>query len=190
MKTGSIGRRLALLITGIVFSGMAHAIPIDLGAFHNSSPANVHVTADGVTAFFNEDPVFSPVFLSHTLLLPTDASTIKFEYALAVRDGNEDYFDFYIDDLAMPEFSVGGVGWMGASGAHSVDVRSLAGTSVDVVFSFLAGWSDGGLNSLLTIRNVEISHVMMPAPASLFLVVGGLIGLFGARRKIRSDTAM
>jgi hypothetical protein len=181
-------RILALLsvLFLLLFSTQASAVLIDLNDFTDFSGGNVAISTDGLSAVFTEDETYSPVSLEHAgYLLPSDSTVLTFNYSLVAGLNDENYFDFYLGNLSAPIFSTNGTS---ASGTLSFDVSSYAASPLPMVFAFSAGWDDIGLDSILTISNLEIvqSGATVPEPGSFMLLSLGLLGMFfNFRRKLR-----
>ena len=183
-----------ILVTG--FSGSLYAISIDLNTFDPNPPDNIVIAGDGSSAVFSEDDTISPISLENlNFFIPANADLLTFDYFLTVPVDNEDFFDFFIEDISTPEFSVGGYTDPSISsspieyvGNHSVDLFSFRGTTVPVIFDLQFGFYDSGLDSVLTISNVQLTQVnSIPEPGTAFLLAFGLSGFFIVyRRRQRS----
>ena len=178
--------KLYLIACFIVISSQATAVIIDLNTFTADPSGNVSVTADGLSATFTEDLFISPISLSHSgYSIPSDSTFLTFDYSLSVAAYNEDYFDFYLSDLTTPLYSVGGFTDL-YSDTLSFDVSAFAGSLLPMNFSFSYGWDDWGLDSSLTISNLEITQasISVSEPGSLLLLLSGILGIvFRFRRK-------
>ena len=135
----------------------SQAIPVDLSSW-STPKGNVTFSADGFTAYFKEDPDYTPITLETTLDIPAGADNVNFsfDWELIVATDNQDYFDFYLGDIILPFDSFDAYvpifydgGYFSntmpttISGNYSVDLSSYIGTEVDIVFSLMAGWDDG-----------------------------------------------
>jgi len=152
----------------------------------------VAVSANGQSAVFTEDQYISPVsLLLIPFVVPGNALSLSFDYNLAVAPGNEDYFHAKLFDLgtgdSLTGFDLGDVG--GLEGTHAGptlwDLTSLRGQSVGLVFDLGYGYDDFGLESVLTVSNVDLSTSVtpVPEPGTLMLMVSGLGGLGWVSRK-------
>ncbi len=167
------------------------AVPVDLSGW--TATDTVTISEDGYSAIFIEDQLFGPVSLSTTLDIPADAVSFSFDYELVVAAGyNEDYFDFYLDDLSSYLFTDGGYS-SGTeiifSGTYTVELSTYIGENVDIKFAMNWGWNDWGLDSILTISNVDIaggSTSPVPEPGTVILLSTGLAGLAGLRKRNRA----
>jgi hypothetical protein len=178
-------RHIILNLVLMFAAANAWALPIDLNTF-NAPVGNVVVNPAGTLATFTESVDFSPISLENLLLsIPADATIFSFSYQLNVEMNNEDYFDFYIGDVSNPQFSVGGAQPSVYTGIHTVDVSSLAGSSVPVIFSFIAGSNDGGFESALMVSDLQMAVSVVPEPGTIVLLGSGLLGLFAIPRKRR-----
>lgn len=173
----------------LITSTQASAILIDLNTLTANVSGAVAISGDGLSATFYEDPIYSPVALwTPGLPTPADSEVLSFDYELVVATNNSDYFDFYLGDLTSPIFSVGGTA--GAieplffSGTYTMDVSSYADSTLPLAFSLIYDWGDAGLDSTLTISNLEIVERSVPEPATLVLLALGLfcITLLASRR--------
>lgn len=159
----------------------ASVIDLNLNDFTPSS-TNITVSSDGSSATFTEDTSHSPVELNTLYSVPTDSVYLNFEYVLDVAASNKDYFDFYLDNISMPLFSDGGAP-NNYSGSLSFDISSFAGTDTPILFSFLSDFGDGGFDSILTISNVNVTTKPIPAPATVLLMLSGILSIWGIRKK-------
>ena len=159
------------------------AITIDLNTFNASPPSAINVSPNGILATFFEDQSVSPVTLEKIdLFIPLDAAALSFDYKLTVASDNEDYFDFFIGDLSSPAFETGGFEGV-YSEAYSHNLQGFIGDSVPIIFDFIYGWNDFGLESTLTIRNVAINPI--PEPSSLTLILTALLSFgFFIKKKL------
>jgi hypothetical protein len=189
---------LLSVIVGIGFffgASQASAIPVDLFSFDLVDPTVSIFGPNSSSATITEDPYVSPVGLvAYGLPIPSDALTLTFDYVLEVEVGNADFFDFYFGSVegffsGIPgDESFGGSAALSRqvfAGSLSFDLTSFAGSTLPLAFALNSDFfgGDEGLNSVLTISNVQINPV--PEPATLLLMSAGLAGLMGLRRKIR-----
>ena len=175
-------RSLILAMALAVANSSAHALPVDLVTFSADPAGNVVISADGLSATFSEDAIYSPISLSGSVSAPDAIIGLSFHYELVVAPWNEDYFDFFVGDISAPEFSVGGAAGDTAlvfSGTHSVDLSSSGATSQPVIFDFGFGFGDGGLDSQLIISNVETAVIPEPRPIALLAMALVLMALYG-----------
>jgi hypothetical protein len=181
LKKSMLFSTITLLV--LIFS-KARAIPIDLDTFIPFPPSSVSISADGFTATVTENPDITPVSLINlSVFIPAEAASLSFNYSLTVAADNEDFFDFYIEDLSFPTFSTGGFEGIYA-GTHDSDVSGFQGQFMPVIFDFIAGFGEWeAYESILIIENVNINPV--PEPSTLMLVLPALLG-FGifARKKL------
>jgi hypothetical protein len=158
------------------------ATPIDLSAFDVIDPT-VTLGPNNDSATIEEDPFWAPVGLwEYDLAIPEDALSLTFAYALDVKAGNEDYFDFYFGDLTAPFFSVGGSEGVYA-GTITEDIMGYAGGPLPLAFALNYGFGDLGLDSVLTLSGAQINPV--PEPSTFLLLGFGLAGAAGLRRKFK-----
>jgi hypothetical protein len=180
-------RHVILNLVLMFAAANAWALPIDLNTF-NAPVDNVVVNSSGTLATFTESEEFSPISLENLMLfIPSGATNLSFTYQLTVAINNEDYFDFYISDMSNAQFSVGGAQPSVYTGIHSLDVSSFAGTAVPVIFSFLAGSDDAGLESQLVVSDLQIAVSPVPEPGTLVLLASGLLGLVIIPRHSRNQ---
>jgi len=139
---------------------------------------------EGRSALFSEDSQHSPVSLQNeTLMLPAAGGTLSFEYELTIPADNSDFFDLFIADPSQRIFEMGGSANFDCQGDFTFDYTHLAGTTVPLYFHLISDWSanDPGLGSQLIIRNLQINPV--PLPGTFLLLVSGILGLWGIKRK-------
>lgn len=165
-----------------LFSAHVPATMIDLNDFLPSYDPAVSVSVDGVSADFTESAIFSPISLTNmSLHIPADAYYLMFDYELMVAPNNVDYFDFYLNDLTRPHFSVGG--YVGTTaGTFSTDISSFTDMDLALVFALSYDWGDGGLDSVLSIRNLEITQRVVPVTTTYLLMMIGLFGMLVIKR--------
>lgn len=158
----------------------AWAYTVDLNTF-NAPVGNVVISANGLSAAFTESAEYGPISLENlTLPIPSDGISLSFNYQLTVPENNVDYFDFYINNISTPLLSYGGQPGV-YTGIANVGVGSFAGTSIPAIFSFMYGNEDLGLDSVLTISNLEVNTSAVPVPGGLLLLGSGVLGLLGIR---------
>ncbi len=176
-----------LTIMLMLLGGRAWALMINLNTF--TADPTVTVSSDGLSATLIEDAVLSPVSLIHMggLSVPLNSQYLVFDYTLTVAASNEDYFQFYLDDLSLPSFAVGAAASSNASqifsGTYSEDITSFSGSLLPVVFDLMYGWNDFDSNkipltdSILVISNLELTEISVPEPNTWLLFMLGFIGL-------------
>ena len=173
-------------LTFILWRGTLFATPVDLNTFTADPSGNVVITSDGFSATLYEDDLISPIFLRNlSFAIPLDALSLSFDYALVVPVDNEDYFDFYIDNIEAPTFPRGGPEGT-YSDPYSYDLTALRGQIVPVVFDLTFDWwgLDFGFDSYVTISNVNLNPV--PEPGTMFLLAIGILGVIGLGKKYRN----
>jgi len=164
-------------------AGGLFAAPVELSAFQANPEDAVLFFDQGFSATISEDSGMgraNPVSLEHWgFQIPVQAISFSFDYDLHVAGGNTDFFDFYIGNASEPVFEAGGSGAFTASGSFDFDLvaANLAGSSVPVVFDLMSDWGDADFSSYVTISNVEVK--MIPIPATLLLLGSGLLGIWG-----------
>jgi len=170
---------MALAIT----SQNAGAVPVDLNAFTPVLPSNVTIATDGSSARLAEDMDTGVSSLENfSFSIPVDAVSLSFDYELVLPIDNEDYFDFYIDNLSVPEFSVGRLASADElifNGTHTVDVTPWQGSVIPIIFDIQYGFDDWAFDSFVTIDNVnlEAGSVGVPEPATFSLLIIALLAL-------------
>lgn len=189
---------LAALSVILFFSPQVFAIPVDLSAFDLIDDDDiVYFGPDNSSAIIYEDIIgnapydtstgLGPVtLLDRDLPIPSDALSLTFDYELTVAPGNEDHFDFYFDDLSSPSDWFGGHNNSPAAdlifaGTITKDLTGFAGGDLGIAFALNYGNSDLGLESFLTISNVEINPV--PEPATLLLLGSGILAMIGYKKR-------
>jgi hypothetical protein len=171
----------------------SQAIPVDLSNWIADGP--VVISNGGYTATFTEDPDISPVTLRTLLSIPTGAVSFSFDYELIVAADNDDYIDFYFEDLTIYQFTDGGyfstTETTTLSGSHSVNLSSYINTNVNIIFGLDWDWDDWGFDSTLTINNVDMATTTspIPEPGTLMLLGLGLAGLAGLGRRNRAKSS-
>lgn len=177
----------------LFFSGSnaAHADLIDLNDFFTDP--SVTVLPDGSAATLAEDPIFSPVLLSNDPFLgdPEVISPVvigknhllSFDWMFDEPAGsnNDDEFGAFVIDASTGlsagpayEFFTSETG----SGTVSFDLSGLVGEWLGLQFQLSALPGDLGLDSTVTISNVEA----VPVPGAVLL---GLFGLSVAGMRLR-----
>lgn len=180
--------RLTVFLLMIGTAASSSASPLNLSDWDAWGP--VSISADGLSATLSED-TFGPTSLENpALTISDDATILTFDYRLTVASGNEDYFDFYFDDITMPIFSTGGLNEDGTdaffSGSYSLSLDGLQGGQTAIIFALQWGWDDYGYDSTLVISNVDIatqSVNAIPEPATVILFAIGLVGWAAVRRQ-------
>jgi len=183
MKTKSF---LITIVCGTALffcTGNLSAAPVDLSTFAANPIGDVLFFDGGFSATISEDSSVSranPVSLGHwNFDIPTGAISFNFDYDLHVAGGNTDFFDFYIGNASEPVFEAGGSGAFTASGSFDFDLvaANLGGSSVPIIFDLMSDWGDADFSSYVTLSNVEVK--MIPIPATFLLLVSGLLGIWG-----------
>jgi hypothetical protein len=191
---------LAALLLVLFFSPQVHAFPVDLSAFDLRDdddifyfgPSNSSARIYEDIGFNAPDSSIGPVaLLDYGLLIPADALSLTFDYELVIAPYNEDYFDFYFDVLSFPSDGFGGYNTNAAvnlifAGTITRDLTTYAGSTLPIAFALNWGFDDYGYESVLTISNVEINPV--PIPATLLLLGSGLLGIISIRKRKVSGT--
>jgi len=171
MKTKSF---LITIVCGTALffcTGNLSAAPVDLSTFAANPIGDVLFFDGGFSATISEDSSVSranPVSLGHwNFDIPTGAISFNFDYDLHVAGGNTDFFDFYIENAFT------------ASGRFDFDLvaANLGGSSVPIIFDLMSDWGDADFSSYVTLSNVEVK--MIPIPATFLLLVSGLLGIWG-----------
>jgi len=179
---------LCCLVRGPVVQ--AAVVPVDLNDFAPFPDGAVAIAADGQSAVLYEDVEFAPVSLENLAfsIAPNDIE-LSFDYELEVAADNEDYFDFYIDDLSTPAFWIGGYAGL-YEGHYSVllaDFFNPSDPETAVIFDLYYGSGDRGYESTLRISNVSILQREAGVPdtgATLLLLANGLAAVLAGRRLI------
>ncbi|MCP4111989.1 MAG: hypothetical protein GY749_41755 [Desulfobacteraceae bacterium] len=99
-----------------------------------------------------------PLLLNRDLYIPNNAVSLTFDYNLNVETGNENYFDFYFDNLSGPYDSAGGHEGV-YTGTITKNVTAFAGSTLSLAFFFNFGWDDFRFDSTLEITNARIITV-------------------------------
>lgn len=181
MKKICITFILGLCFGIILCVSEAPAIPINLTTFDPYPNDKVDIALNGTSAVIREDDWFAPVSLeNYGLFIPENALSLTFNYELVVGADNEDYFDFFILDLSIPDFWVGGDEGT-YTGTYTYDLAPLRGETVPIVFDLMYGWGDGGYESYVKISSLDINPV--PEPSTIILIAMGIIGLIGFKRR-------
>ena len=189
----SMFRRAILVVALSALSSHGWASFIDLNALTAFAPENVDIAAVGDSATLHEDP-FGLTTLEHTgLPVPLGVESLQFDYLLNLPEGNEDFFDFFIGDLSVPEFSIGDFTEIGSaefSGSHAVNVSQWQGQSVPIIFALQFGFVDFGLDATLRIINLQLgAPVRVSEPGSLWLLAAAGLLVVGRwrRRPLEAD---
>jgi hypothetical protein len=172
-----------LVLAAYVAPSAASMLPLNFNDFTAIPVDRVAISSDGSTAVFSEDPIFSPITLEHlNFAVPDNAVTLSFDYELAIPAGNEDYFDFYLNDLTTPIFSQGGLGLLALTGSPVFDLTPYSGGKTSLVFHLIAGFGDQELTSQLTLRNPRLSLVSIDETSTFLLLTLGLAGFLARYR--------
>lgn len=181
MKIKYLFTIIIFCLTFAVSIGNLLAIPIDLTTFTANPASDVVINPDGSSATLFEDWAVAPVsFSNSSFSIPSDALSLSFDYALVVAAFNDDYFDFYINDVIAPDFWDGGPEGT-YSGTYTYGLAALRGHTIPIIFNLMYGWGDGGYESYLTVSNVNLNPV--PEPSTIFLLSIGILGAIGLRKK-------
>lgn len=169
----------------------AQAAQLDFSTFDIVDPTVSISSSDPSSLTISEDPSFAPVGVwDFDLFIPTDAVSLSFDYSLTVGAGNEDYFDFYFNDLSAPSDSIGGFEGIYA-GTMTKDLAALRGSTIEIALTLNYGFSDLGFDSILTITNTTITQHQVsavPLPAAWVLFSTGVWGvmIFKNKKKLIS----
>lgn len=170
---------------------LAYVAPSEAGTFllnfndFTAVPVNrINISSDGSTAVFSEDPLVSPIALEMLVFaVPANAITLSFDYELTIPTGNEDNFDFYLNDLTTPVFSSGGLGPDMFTGSPVFDITLYAGGQTSLVFDLIYGFGDQDFSSQLILRNPRLSLASVDEPGTLLLLTLGLAGFLPSCRR-------
>lgn len=169
-----------------LFSTNLFASPVDvnLSTFYRID-RTVIIGPNNSSATISEDPEYAPVGLWEPVFsVPANALNLTFNYRLVVAPENEDYFDFYFNSSIPTRWYGGFEGTY--VGTVTENLTGLSGNDIFLAFALNYGWGDGGYDSILTISSVQISQVgKIPEPATFLLVMTGLLGMAGIRKKFR-----
>lgn len=179
IKKKFVSVALILYLALILSASNLFALPVDLNTFTPVPSWSIDISLDGSSATLYEDWAYVPVSLENwDFFIPTNASSLSFDYELNVAPFNEDYFDFYIEDPVDPVFYDGGMEGI-YTGTFSYDVIHLRGQAVPIMIIFDLMANDWELQSNVTVSNVNINTVPIPEPGSFFLLGSLLIGMIG-----------
>ena len=163
---------------GYLFAASVHLVDM------TATPASAVVfSEDGLSATLYEDTSqngLGPVSLENPdYPIPAEALSLSFDYNFHIAAGGRDFFDFYIGNTSEPVFELGGQGPSTASDHFVHDLAGLTGMTVPIVFDLIPDWGDQDFNSYITISNVEVS--LVPIPAALLLLGTGILVLLGLK---------
>jgi len=189
---------LFLLMQFFVSSASAANIPINLNDFF--ADPSVTVTADGTSASISEDPLLFSTLLANdpglgdpNVIIPGIGTTLSFSYDFTEATGEDNEFGVFVVD-GTTGGSVGSAFEFftqdSSSGTISFDLTSLVGQTLGLQFELTALFGDVGLDSIVTISNVEMDVISVPEPSTLLLFFIGFIYLLLLSSRRNNDTQL
>ena len=173
-----------LCLSALLWGSAAWATPLDLRTF----TAHEGVSEDGGIVTFIENIDYSAIyFYDDRFEVPSNATTLSFDYWLALGQGNDDWLVAVIDTddsgfIDWPDDYYMEIGDSEA-GSWSIDLTGFRGQTVFLGFGLES--NDWDIGTVATISNLDLesSSVPVPEPCTIILVSTGLVGLFGTARK-------
>lgn len=200
-RLGALRRNVVKWTFGVMFTyaSCVDAAFIDLNNFYHESGAPVSVSADRFSATFAESADFNVVFLSNIpglgdpeIIVAQPGARLQFNYQFSEPSGNLDVFHAALLDgnSGMPlgsafEFFSSD----SSAGLVQFDLTSLVGTKLGLQFELVPEFSDTVLTSTLTLSNLQV--VPVPLPAAGVLMLSGMLlfsGLTTLGKKVRCRT--
>ena len=169
----------ALLLT----TNAVAAAPVDLNGFFFEPGTPVTVSADGLSATLAESSDIGVVFLSNVpglgdpqVIVAGAGNRLRFDYRFEEPLGNADVFHVALLD-GNSGAPLGGTYELFVTatqnGFAEFDLSSLSGLALGLQYELSPELSDAGLDSIVTISNLQL--VPVPAPAALGLLSSALL---------------
>ena len=173
----------SVLLIGIWWAQDAGAVPIDLNDFF--ADPTVTVAADGSSATLVEDPFAGTVLLENNpavgdpeVITVSAGSVLQMEYSFMEPAGNEDEFAiFLLDGSTTGVFLDSFILTDSGSGTVGFDLSPYAGLTLGLSIQLNALFGDFGLDSAAVVSNPRIVTATVSEPASIALLLLGLIVL-------------
>ena len=180
----------------LLATNAAGAAPVDFDGFFFEPGTPVTVSADGLSATLAESSEIGVVFLSNVpglgdpqVIVAGAGNRLRFDYQFEEPFGNADVFHVALLD-GNSGAPLGGVYELFVAttqnGFAEFDLSSLSGVTLGLQFELSPELSDAGLDSLVTISNLQLVPVPTLAALGLFssaLLAGSCLRKRGAKRR-------
>lgn len=150
----------------------ALAVPLDLSGFSSLGTVTEN---GGVIDFIENDTDPAIYFYNDSFDVPTDATTLSFDYALNLGTGDTDYLQFNINYIEEWHTDVDG------TGHAEVDLSPYQGQTISMDWGLI--WNfDSSVSATASVYNIDLAKEAaspVPEPSTALLLIIGVISLLG-----------